>query len=29
MNVSFTDLILFFNLIINVISLTYNLIKKK
>ena len=29
MNVSFTDLILFVNLIINIISLTYTLIKKK
>ena len=29
MNISFTDLILFANLIINIISLTYTLIKKK
>ena len=29
MEMSFSDLILFVNLIINIISLTYNLIKKK
>ena len=29
MNISLTELILFVNLIINIISLTYNLIKKK
>ena len=29
MEMSFSDLILFLNLIVNIISLTYNLIKKK
>ena len=29
MEMSFSDLVLFLNLIVNIISLTYNLIKKK